>query len=255
MEEGEKMKQNNSENYYLNRKAKLMKDFDKVLKIVRKVLGQNLDQLNIDQILKESRREYDSFLPQLPYIGGKKNSGTFNLIGSVWMLAIIRPLERGGLSVRKIGKIIYEIFEMHFESNPRILNWLIGKLMTSKFFMKKKKKQIEEAPFKQYTEGWVYEYIENNGENFGFGLDVIECGICKFYKKQKAEKYIPYLCLGDYPQFRAFGIEMKRTQTLGNGASKCDFRFKKGGTTQKGWPPDDLEEFNPNIEYTNREMK
>ena len=39
---------------------------------------------------------------------------------------------------------------------------------------------------------------------------------------------------------------MKITQTIGNGASRCDFRFIKGYQTPIGWPPDDLEEFKLN---------
>ena len=43
--------------------------------------------------------------------------------------------------------------------------------------------------------------------------------------------------------FQALGIGLTRTQTIGNGAQKCDFRFKKGGKTPKGWPPEKLKEW------------
>ncbi len=228
---------------YVNIKPKLMKDFDKMLKFTRQVLGQHFDKPQIDKLLDESRREYAALIPQLPYIGGKKNSGTANLVGGAWSLAIIWTLERAGLTTRAIGKVIYESMELFFESRPCFVRWLMGKLMISKFFVKKKKKQIKDAPFRHYPGGWVGEFVESDGENFDLGLDYIECGICKFYKEQEAEKYIPYLCLGDYPMFRSLGIGFTRTQTIGNGAPLCDFRFKKGGTTPRGWPPDNLEEF------------
>ncbi len=221
----------------------MMRDFDKMLEFARQVLGQHFGEPQIEELLDESRREYAALIPQLPYIGGKKNSGTTNLVGGAQMLAIIRPLEREGLAPRAIGKVVYETMELFFESRPRFVRWLMGKLMTTKLFMKQKKKQTEDSPFRHYPGGFITEFVESDGENFDFGLDVVECAICKFYREQEAEKYIPYLCLGDYPMFRSLGIGFTRTQTIGNGAPLCDFRFKKGGTTPRGWPPDNLEEF------------
>ncbi|MGD8782753.1 MAG: hypothetical protein PVH88_27830 [Ignavibacteria bacterium] len=34
-----------------------------------------------------------------------------------------------------------------------------------------------------------------------------------------------------------------RTQTIGNGAPICDFRFKKNVQTADGWPPENLPEW------------
>jgi len=242
---GTKMRQHKNENYYLDMKPKLMKDFGKMLTPTRKVLKQ-FDRSKIDYIVEESRREYEALIPQLPYIGGKEVSGTFNLTGSAQILAIIRPLEREGMEVHETGKIAYEMFEIYFESMPGIKKWFARKFMFSKSGIKKMKRQTEKTQLREYPAGWVNEFVEGDGANFDFGLDIVECGICKFYKEQGAEEYIPYLCLGDYPQFRAFGIGMKRTQTIGNGAQKCDFRFKKGGKASRGWPPDNLEEFKQN---------
>lgn len=109
------------------------------------------------------------------------------------------------------------------------------RLMLSKRRIRKK---CQDSQLRRYPEDWVCEFVEGDGKDFDLGMDMTECGIYKFYKMQGAEQYVPYLCLGDYPQFRAFGIGMKRTQTLGNGAPKCDFRFKKRGKTPKGWPPE-----------------
>ena len=231
-------------NYYINRKSKLIKGFDKVLKQVKIVLRGYFGKSPTDQIVAKSRYEYESIIPDLPYIGGRKNSSTFNLIGGAQILAIIRPLEEKGLEIRQIGKIVYEIFEEYFESKPRIIRWLAGKFMTSRLAVTKMRKKAVESQPRQYSGNWVSEFVEGDGKSFDFGLNVIECGICKFYKERGAEKYIPYLCLGDYPMFRSFGIGLIRTQTIGNGASLCNFRFKKGGKTPQGWPPENLEEFN-----------
>ncbi|MCF2138187.1 MAG: L-2-amino-thiazoline-4-carboxylic acid hydrolase [Candidatus Thorarchaeota archaeon] len=56
-------------------------------------------------------------------------------------------------------------------------------------------------------------------------------------------KYVPYVCLADYALARSVGFGMIRTQTISNGAPKCDFRFRKDFITPSGFPPDSLEEF------------
>jgi hypothetical protein len=224
-------------------KSKMMEDFEKMLKFARQVLKQYLGESQINQLLDESRREYLALIPQLPYIGGKKNSGTANLVGAAQPLAIIRPLEGEGLALRTIGQVVYETMKLFFESKPRLLRWLMGKSMTTKFFIKQKKKQTENSVFRRYPGAFVTEFVEGDSENFDFGLNVIECAICKFYKEQEAEEYVPYLCLLDYPMFGSLKVGFSRTQTIGNGAPLCDFRFKKGGSTRQAWPPEKLKEF------------
>ena len=183
-------------------------------------------------------------LPEIPYIGGKKNGLTFNLVGSAFILALIRFLEGLDFTSREIGKICYKISEHYYNSSPKILKYLTRRLMNSKYAIKKAKKKSAILQLKKYPENWVSEFIEGDGIDFDLGINYTECGICKFYQKQRAEKYLPYLCLLDYATFRAFGIGMKRTKTLGNGSDMCNFRFSKKFKTPQGWPPDDLEEFN-----------
>lgn len=241
-----KVRQGDNSNYYLNMKTKIMKDFDIMFGCARRPLKEHFSEIKINELYDESRREFAAFIPQLPYIGSKQNSGTGNLLGGAMLLAIIRCLEGQGLSRREIGSAIYETFEVFFKSRPRLLRCLMGKMMLSNYFIKKRKRQMDRSQLREYPEGFVSEFVEGDGADFDFGLNTVECAICKFYKKQGAEQYIPYLCLGDYAMFQALGIGFTRTQTIGNGAPKCDFRFKKGGETVRGWPPEGLDEWEGN---------
>lgn len=233
------------EEYYIKIKPKLMKNFDKASKYMKKVLEKRFDESKTEEVIMKSRGEYEALIPQLPYIGGKDNIHDFNLVGSAWMLALIQSLEREGLGVRDIGKILYDVFEEYFESMSGFMKWLFRRAFFSKSGVKRWIRYAERSQARKYPGDWVFEYVEGDGKIFDFGLDYTECGICKFYEQQGAEKYVPYLCLGDYPMCQAFGIGLKRTQTIGNGGSVCDFRFRKGGTTPSGWPLDNLEEFKP----------
>lgn len=240
------MKQGADNNYYLDMQAKMIKDFARMFKCTRRSLKRHFDEAKIAEIHETCEREYSGLIPQIPYIGGKQNSGTYNLVGGAALLAIIRSLEGEGLGKHEIGRVVYETMETLFNSKPRLLCRLTGKYMLSSYFIKKRRKQTERSLLREYPEGFVTRFVEADGANHDFGLDTMECAICKFYKKQGAEKYLPYLCLGDYPMFQALGIGFTRTQTIGNGAPKCDFRFKKGGETVRGWPPEGLDEWEGN---------
>ena len=86
-------------------------------------------------------------------------------------------------------------------------------------------------------------FIEGNNEEFDYGLDITECGICKLYAAYGVEKLSRYMCLSDYVISKAFNRGLVRYNTIAEGAEKCDFRYKKGRETfvyplRKGWPPD-----------------
>ncbi len=237
------MKKDNNKNYYLEIKAKMMKDFDKMFKCTKQALKQHFDPAKIDKLYEEGKAEYTSLLPQLPYIGGHKNKATMNLVGGAIILAVIRPLEREGLTTSEIGKIVYQTFDLYFQAKPRFLRWLINKMVFAGSSLKKAKKEAEKSALREHSGDFVTEFVEGDGESFDFGMDYIECAIHKLYQEQAAEKYLQYVCLGDYPMFQALGIGFTRTQTIGNGGNKCDARFKRGGKTASGWPPEELAEW------------
>jgi hypothetical protein len=78
-------------------------------------------------------------------------------------------------------------------------------------------------------EGFVAKIITDKQETFGigYGFDILECGICKLYKKHQYEKFASILCEFDEMTSALAGLKLVRTGTIANGAMKCDFRFKK----------------------------
>ncbi len=237
------MKRPNS-NYYEKIKAKLLKEFDKsVSKHALRQIQQDHEKLKANDIVRRIRNEYEILIPQLPYIGGKKNRSTTFLIGGALFLAAIRILEKEGLSVREVGKYMYDLMTQITRSKPRVQKWFIRKVWFSRLFFRSLKKEEKKCESISYPEGFLREVIEGDGISFDFGWDTKECGIHKVFKKFGAEMSLPYVCLCDYAMFRELGIGMFRTQSIGCNGLICDFRFKKGMETANGWPPESLEEF------------
>ncbi|MFX1563555.1 MAG: L-2-amino-thiazoline-4-carboxylic acid hydrolase [Promethearchaeota archaeon] len=230
-------KEANDATYYIKRKAKIIKELNKTMKTTRQVLASHYGDSFSEKALEKTIQEFDSLLPQLPYIGGDKNPLTKNLVFSAAALALYRVLKAHSKSVEETGRILYESIEAEAATVSRFKRWLARRLIWSRFVKNRLKRMAAESQKCLYPENWVGIYIEGDGKNFNLGLDYTECGICKFYHKQGADELTPYLCILDFPMSRARGSGLIRTTTLAEGGDRCDFRFKRGHVPTQGWPP------------------
>jgi hypothetical protein len=77
-----------------------------------------------------------------------------------------------------------------------------------------------------------YRVIEQSQDAFEF--DVTGCRYAEFYK-ELGEPELGFLlvCSADFPMAEGFGpdIKLTRTQTIMQGASHCDFRYKRSSET------------------------
>ena len=78
-----------------------------------------------------------------------------------------------------------------------------------------------------------YRVIEQSQDAFSF--DVTACCYAEFYK-ELGEPELGFLlvCSGDFDMAEGFGPDIKfaRTQTIMQGASHCDFRYKRSGLSR-----------------------
>ncbi|MFX1410308.1 MAG: L-2-amino-thiazoline-4-carboxylic acid hydrolase [Promethearchaeota archaeon] len=234
------------QDYYTKRKAKLLKEFDSDLSLSRKILAAKFNDAKINEIFNLMKQEYEGLIPEIPYIGGRKNFFTNFLIGSAECLAIFRILEKEGFTFRDIGEFYYELSEINHELRKKNLE-KIGKNPSQSPFEKDYldliKVSTEISQEKRYPDGWVADYVEGDGKTFEWGLNVYECGIHKFFKKLGDEKYVPFICLSDFSEANIFEYGLSRTQTISNGAPLCDHRYIKYSQTPRAWPPDNIKEF------------
>lgn len=217
-----------SDEYYISRKAKLLKDFDKTARHMRKAMVSRHGDEFADSAISEARAGFEALIPDLPYIGGRKNLLTRSLVGTAWCLALYRVLKKHGKTVEETGAIINETVQTRFASVPKPLRMLVGKYIFSKLYLKRLKKQAELSRERRYPGDWVLKVIVGDGVEFDYGIDYTECGVCKLCDAHDAKELIPHLCATDFPVSKALGTGLVRTTTLAEGADRCNFRFKKG---------------------------
>lgn len=86
------------------------------------------------------------------------------------------------------------------------------------------------SAFEMYSVDRALEYKVQEQSRHAFELDVTECRYAQFFKELGApELGFLLVCSSDFHMAEGFGsdIELKRTQTIMQGASHCDFRYRR----------------------------
>src|SRR5512147_3270885 len=116
------------ENYYVTREVQLLKDLRQKLPFFRRALSTQFSKDEVERIVQQLQDEFRAMLPRLPYIGGKRNPLTTNLVACSWFLALYRVLQPRGLSDDEIGDLVYRVAEEWVTSSPRWIGRMQGLL-------------------------------------------------------------------------------------------------------------------------------
>jgi len=231
------MSNEKEKNYYVKKKRTLLRQFDAATTIVKDILIAKFGEEKFKELTTEARNDFELLLPQIPYIGGKDNRATENLVSATILLPLLRVFEKEGLDFDEIGKLTYDLFEVFYKFLPQTDD------IFSEEYINHEKEVAKDSKLRKYSSGWVMDFVEGDGKTFTWGVDYSECGIHKFYKSQGLEHLMPLVCISDFAMARAYGYGLTRTQTIGNGAPICDLRYIKDGSNPRAWPPDNLPEF------------
>jgi len=232
-------------NYYISMKPKLLKDFEEMGRLTREAGKAYFDDATLDEVIDETKEVFENLIPQIPYVGGRKNRFSDILPKSTMSLALYKVLKARGMPLEEIGRLNYAIAEQYSKHVPRllkILQPLLSRLRFSPIIKRMFKKTAEKSQKREYADDWVLFYVKEDAEQFDLGIDFTDCAICKFFHQQGADEFTKYMCLTDFATGREKGSGLFRTTTLAEGAEKCDFRWKKGGDVKSGWPPPWLQE-------------
>ncbi len=221
--------------YYIDRKPRLLKEYDFFAHYVRPVLARNFSPELMDTIVAETRQEYERLIPQLPFIGGKRPFTRFVIYTGLW-LAIYRTASAHGKTVDEAGVLVFEIGREFLKAYPAFLGRFLKGVNYSRPYLYRLRRRALLSQQHRYAEDYVYYFVPGDGLNFDYGVDYTECASCKFLARQGAPELAKYLCPVDILYSESLGWGLTRTMTLAEGYPKCDFRFKKDGPTRVSVP-------------------
>lgn len=224
-------------NYYIAHEARLLKDLRQKLPFFRRALSTRFPQDEVERIIQQTQDEFRATLPRLPYIGGKQNPLTTNLVACSWFLALYRVLQPRGLSDDEIGELVYRVAEEWVKSTPHWLVRLQGLLIKTPLLRLIFGQISRQTQQRKYPGDFVVHFVpgerRGDGRDFDFGLDFTGCAIHKFFQAEQAGHFAKYMCRIDDLTTSFKGIELIRTGTIANGADKCDFRYRLASNSKK----------------------
>lgn len=187
-----------------------------------------------DAIINETDQNFNSISADTSFAAKSSNPLDRRLDFAAYFLAFIKVLDKKGESFETIRNISLDIVLDYVKPKNKfqqLLKKLPAKIIPSKLgslFLKKFNNRVSKNP---NPNGFIANIISDKKETFGlgYGVDIIECGICKLFHKHNFQKYASILCEVDAVTADLAGLQMIRSGTIALGARKCDFRWKRKG--------------------------
>lgn len=226
--------------YYQKNYAKLKKSMNGYLKLISAELQQASGK-DYSELLEEIWDFYDkNLLEHFPYIGGDDVSGTGNLTGAYYFVAMGEVLKNYGVSLDETGHLMVLSYERTFLRIPGFARKLAGKMfnspkMLNKMFQKKDKQNAANA--EKNPGSFETKTMIPPEEGYAFSYHNLVCPLANFAKEHGYMEYMPYLCNLDYVMFGVLGAPLYREQTCASGGEYCDFKLKSGAPVLPYWPP------------------
>jgi L-2-amino-thiazoline-4-carboxylic acid hydrolase len=183
-------------------------------------------------ILDEVKKNYSEISVNTRFSFTSKNPIDRRLDFSSYFLALIVTLDKMNEPYEKIRNICLEIVKEYVKPKTKWQAFLkrlppkIIRLGFSKYLIRAFNKRVSGN---ENPDGFIANIITDKDQTYGFGygVDIIECGICKLFSKHGYERYASILCEVDKVTSSLAGLELIRSGTIALGATKCDFRFKR----------------------------
>ena len=185
-----------------------------------------------DAIIDKVNAHYKIISVDTAFARSSKNPIDKRLDFCAYFLAIIKTLDEQGESFETTRKICLEVVTEYVKPKNKfqqLLKKLPAKLVdtwVSAYFLKKFKKRVSRN---SNPNGFIANIITDKKETLGlgYGVDILECGICKLFNKHNYQKYSSILCEVDALTSDLAGLKLVRNGTIALGAKKCDFRWER----------------------------
>ncbi len=210
------------------RSTQLLADYDRIVHTVRIPLLERYPAKLVWGALAEARQELTRLLPRIPDLG-PGHRWQFNLNICTMELALYRTLQRWGFTLPEVAQFTYDLAEAYLQNGPWLARGVYRWHHLSRFLRSKLRRTAVDWQQQQDPQDWW------DGHASGLGVDTSECAVGKFFRAQRAEELVPYLCALDYALSKRLGLGFIRTRTLAEGTPCCDCRWK-GGAETIGWP-------------------
>jgi len=185
-----------------------------------------------DRMMDNIDKEFEIMLPDVKFAATSSNPIDRRLLFSAYFLALIKVLDQHGESYDRIREVSLEIVKEYVRPKSRFQQFmkkLPVKLIDFKLTQVALRIFAKKVRTQGHPDGFVAAITFDKKDTYGlgYGVDILECGICKLFKKQGYEKFARILCEVDEVTSNLAGLKLIRNGTIANGAKTCDFRYQR----------------------------
>lgn len=187
---------------------------------------------NASTIISQTEENYLVISKDTAFSFTSKNPIDRRLDFSAYFLALIKTLDAHEEIFDSIRSICLEITIAYVQPKNKMHRYtkqILPKLTNTWAVQKLFRQLNKKVSVNNNSDGFIANIITEKREThgLGYGVDIIECGICKLFNKHGFAKYAGILCEVDEVTSALAGLKLIRTGTIANGAKKCDFRFQR----------------------------
>ena len=187
---------------------------------------------NAATLIRETENQYAGLSKDTAFALTSPNPIDRRLDFCAYFLAMIITLDHAGIAYATIREICLDITTRYVQPRnglQRYVKQLLPKLTGTLLFRQLIKVFAKKVSSNPSKDGFIAKIITDKEATFGlgYGVDILECGICKLFSKHGYGKYASILCEVDVITSGLAGLELVRNGTIALGAEKCDFRYKR----------------------------
>lgn len=176
------------------------------------------------------RKHFEALLAKMPDPGWRAPTmRAFSTSGALYVAVYLAMRERGA-DAKAAWSVCEKATASHFARMKGMERSAASSGMFSwpmRYLVRSLEARSKEAP----VGGWAARYVPPS-ESSDYGVDYDRCAIHQLAIDADAADFAPYICNADAIGSQEFGWGLVRTETLAQGGTRCDFRFKKGGETK-----------------------
>ena len=211
--------------YYAENREKLRKGLNRFMQLVKPEL-ERAGGKPYPALFEEIRDEYEkNFLERFPYIGGDQVSGTRNLTGAYFFVAMGEVLKHYGVSMEEIGHVMVLCYERYYMKVPGPVRKAMGRIgrhpkLLTRMLLKKDAGNAANAAANPGS----FETRTQIPPEAGYDVSYhnLVCPLADFARKYGYEEYMPYLCNLDYVMFGVLGVPLYREHTCFEDGDYCN---------------------------------
>jgi hypothetical protein len=213
-------------------KDRLLRDFDETAQLVRRFVADRYGEDGADALYRSARRQYGEIIPRIPRISGLRArmlNGFLRITAQE--VSLYKAVKERGGTAPEAWEICHEAIRLRMSGFPKWKSRLFGQFMYSRL-MRRVAARREEKKVRMQMGDFEVRYLAGDGSDFDIGVDYLRCGNLELVRELGAAEFAPYVCMSDIALSDALDWGLIRTQTLADGCSHCDFRFKRGAETR-----------------------